>query len=219
VKIADFGLAKLVGRSTGILPVEEGETCAEPSLRDEPAHPTPNDAEAAGSRGAPGSPLHSVAEPGVTLAGEKVMGTPQYMAPEQIERPGEVDHRADIYSLGVVFYQMLTGELPRGKAGEEFGGKFEPPSHKVVIDVRLDEVVLRALEREPARRYQQVSEVRTQVETIVSSPSLNATGPSSTTGAPPVGPEPVTVPPRFSRLAIIGAVWAALGTILILLIA
>ncbi len=37
------------------------------------------------------------------------------MAPEQVEHPGEVDHRADIYALGVVFYQMLTGELP-GKA-------------------------------------------------------------------------------------------------------
>jgi multidrug efflux system membrane fusion protein len=92
------------------------------------------------------------------------MGTPQYMAPEQVEHPAEVDHRADIYSLGVVFYQMLTGELPVGR--------FEPPSHKVLIDVRLDEVVLRALEHEPARRYQQASQVRTEVETIVASPSL-----------------------------------------------
>ncbi|MEO6052713.1 MAG: serine/threonine-protein kinase, partial [Chthoniobacterales bacterium] len=50
----------------------------------------------------------------LTRAGE-VMGTVHYMAPEQIEHPQEVDHRADIYSLGVVFYQMLTGELPLGR--------------------------------------------------------------------------------------------------------
>ncbi len=89
------------------------------------------------------------------------MGTPAYMAPEQIEHPAEVDHRADIYALGVVFYQMLTGELP--------GKRIEPPSKKVQIDVRLDEVVLRALEKNPELRYQQVSEVKTCVETILNS--------------------------------------------------
>jgi serine/threonine protein kinase/tetratricopeptide (TPR) repeat protein len=90
-----------------------------------------------------------------------VMGTPHYMAPEQVEHPQAVDHRADIYSLGVVFYEMLTGELPLGK--------FAPPSQKVQVDVRLDEVVLRSLEKEPSRRYQQASEVKTEVETISSS--------------------------------------------------
>jgi serine/threonine protein kinase len=84
----------------------------------------------------------------------KVMGTPSYMAPEQREHPGEVDHRADIYALGVVFYQMLTGELP--------GKPLQPPSKKVHLDVRLDEVVLRALERKPELRCQQASVLKTQ---------------------------------------------------------
>jgi capsular polysaccharide biosynthesis protein/predicted Ser/Thr protein kinase len=96
----------------------------------------------------------------LTGAGD-IVGTPHYMAPEQIEKPRTVDHRADIYSLGVVFYEMLTGELPLGK--------FAPPSRKVQIDVRLDEVVLHALEKEPELRYQQASQVKTAVETIARS--------------------------------------------------
>jgi hypothetical protein len=86
------------------------------------------------------------------------MGTPHYMAPEQVEHPQKVDHRADIYSLGVVFYEMLTGELPIGL--------FAPPSKKVQVDVRLDEIVLHTLEKEPKRRYQHASEIKTDVETI-----------------------------------------------------
>jgi serine/threonine protein kinase len=100
---------------------------------------------------------------GSNLTAEQVIGTPHYMSPEQIEKPQTVDHRADIYSLGVVFYEMLTGELPLGK--------FQPPSKKVQVDVRLDEIVLRALEKEPERRYQQASEVKTRVETIANSPN------------------------------------------------
>ncbi len=88
----------------------------------------------------------------------QVVGTPHYMAPEQVEHPTEVDHRADIFSLGVVLYEMLTGELPLGR--------FPLPSQKVRIDLRLDEVVLRALEKEPAQRYQRVTDVRTDVDHI-----------------------------------------------------
>ena len=86
----------------------------------------------------------------------RVLGTPHYMAPEQIEHPSEVDHRADIYALGVVFYEMLTGELPVGR--------FPPPSQMVEVDVRLDEVVLRTLEKEPRRRYQHARELSSDVE-------------------------------------------------------
>ncbi len=89
---------------------------------------------------------------------QQVMGTLNYMAPEQRERPTEVDHRADIYSLGVVIYELLTGELPLGR--------FQPPSNKSLVNSRLDEVVMRALEKEPDRRYQQVSEFKSGFESV-----------------------------------------------------
>jgi serine/threonine protein kinase len=126
VKVADFGLAKLVEEGTEAAAAEHG----------------------------------AAAGPGVTEAG-KVLGTPSYMAPEQKLRPEEVDHRADIYALGVVFYELLTGELP--------SASLQPPSSRtrgVRIDVRLDEIVLRALEKEPAFRYQQASQVKSDVETV-----------------------------------------------------
>ncbi|WP_235952293.1 serine/threonine-protein kinase [Crateriforma spongiae] len=91
----------------------------------------------------------------------QVMGTPRYMAPEQFEGTHQVDHRADIYSLGVVFYEMLTGELPMGR--------FAAPSQKVAIDVRLDEVVLRTLEKEPSQRYQAASEIKSDLKSIADS--------------------------------------------------
>jgi serine/threonine protein kinase len=121
VKVADFGIAKIVG------PVGE-DTQRGGDI------PVPTDQ---------------------TLAG-KIIGTPQYMAPEQIDHPAEVDHRADIYALGVVFYQMLTGELP--------GKEMQAPSRKVQIDVRLDEIVLKAMEKNPEQRYQQASVMKTRVE-------------------------------------------------------
>lgn len=137
MKIADFGLAKLIG---------------------------------------PDAPPVAI-----TGAGE-VMGTPHYMAPEQIERPLAVDHRADIYSLGVVFYQMLTGELPLGR--------FAPPSRRVEVDVRLDDIVLRALEKQPERRYQQAKALQSEVETVAASepvrrvPEDEHRGPAPASGQP-----------------------------------
>ena len=126
----------------------------------------------------------------------EVMGTPHYMAPEQVEKPQSVDHRADIYSLGVVFYEMLTGELPLGK--------FAPPSQKVQIDVRLDDVVLRALEKEPARRYQHASEVKTDMETIMTEP------PASTVRVASAQPGSRSRQPRFPRRIMLPAAAVAL---------
>ena len=142
VKIADFGLAKLLGRSAE--------------------------------------------DTGLTRS-RQVMGTPRYMAPEQAQDPHNVDHRADIYSLGVVFYEMLTGQPPMGH--------FPPPSQKVHVDVRLDEVVLKALEMEPGRRYQHVSEVKTDVEALSLQPVPAASGPdaAAATGSAETGKRRVHV--------------------------
>jgi hypothetical protein len=76
-------------------------------------------------------------------------------------RPLGVDHRADIYSLGVVLYELLTNDLPMGR--------FPLPSERVQVDVRLDDVVLRALEREPDLRYQQVAQFKDDVERVARS--------------------------------------------------
>ncbi|MDI1311437.1 serine/threonine-protein kinase [Prosthecobacter sp.] len=97
----------------------------------------------------------------LTQSGAK-LGTAPYMAPEQIEQPGSVDHRADIYSLGVVFYEMLTGELPLGR--------FAAPSEKSAVNGNMDEVVFRALAKDRAMRQQSAGEFKTQIEGIAFMP-------------------------------------------------
>jgi serine/threonine protein kinase len=83
------------------------------------------------------------------------LGSVSYMAPEQHEKPHDVDHRADIYSLGVVIYEMLTGELPLGR--------FPAPSQRAAVDARIDEIVLKTLEKERELRQQSATEVKTDM--------------------------------------------------------
>ena len=130
VKIADFGVAKMLGGHADT-PVRDGRDMrtGASALRSAPA------------------------------------GTPQYMAPEQKDHRA-TDHRADIYSLGVVLYEMLTGELP--------ADKLQPPSKRVQVDVRIDEIVLRALEKTPELRFQSATEMRTQVETFSATRGVSA---------------------------------------------
>ena len=83
------------------------------------------------------------------------LGSAAYMAPEQHEKPHDVDHRADIYSLGVVLYEMLTGELPLGR--------FPAPSQRAAVSARIDEIVFQTLEKERELRQQSAAEVKTDV--------------------------------------------------------
>lgn len=141
----------------------------------------------------------------------QLMGTLGYMAPEQLQQARAVDHRADIYSLGVVFYEMLTGQLPIGR--------FEPPSKKVQVDVRLDEIVLRSLESEASRRYQHARDVKTDVETIAGKRSCaGEVGSRRQTTRNVAGAEPTDVRAsgrlRFWKvLAVLAGLWVLGSTV------
>ena len=86
----------------------------------------------------------------------QALGTAHYIAPEQLRASADVDHRADIFSLGVVFYELLTGQLPHGN--------FQPPSRHGRMPRKLDQVVMRSLERDPGRRYQSALDLKRDVE-------------------------------------------------------
>src|SRR5262249_46665536 len=95
-----------------------------------------------------------------------LMGTPVYMSPEQCRGAGAVDHRADIYSIGCIIFEMLCGRPPFQKEGMgEFIGAhmFEQPPAPSSIEPgtppALDALILRTLAKEPAHRPQSLGEV------------------------------------------------------------
>jgi serine/threonine-protein kinase len=151
-------------------------------------------------------------ETGLTFTGV-VMGTPQYIAPEQAHGVERVDLRADLYSAGVIFYEMLTGKLPfTGRSALEIMMKQvqDPPvpprqlRPDLSIPESLEGVVLRALRKEREQRYTTASEM------------LQAL------------PDPVSLPGGFSTGAMLAAplpqrtggagLWAALALGLVLLL-
>jgi len=172
VKIADFGLSRVLGGATG------------------------NDTRLTRSH--------------------LVLGTYEYMAPEQREGGGAADGRADIFAAAVVLYELLTGELPIGR--------FHKPSAKTPeLDRRLDDIVDRALAKDPDDRYAHASAMGESLKALLSMPGAPVTIPevdlSNRKGRVLSGPsarrDPRHAPTRFEmRLDLLFTLLAAAGIIL-----
>jgi serine/threonine protein kinase len=107
----------------------------------------------------------------LTLAGAKGIGTPEYMAPEQVQgRRG--DHRADIYSVGAILYEMTTGRRPYGEQPDMYsvakarlvGDPVAPRAYNPSLSPAVEEIVLHALARHPDDRYRSAADLRTDLQ-------------------------------------------------------
>ncbi len=141
------------------------------------------------------------------------MGTPDYVAPEALESGLEVDHRADLFALGVMLYELLTGKVPRGA--------WKPPSTLIEgLDPRYDLIVERAMEADREARFQNASEISATFYEIATTPPVVSAPPRATEPDPPQTSSPRTtrpVPAKAERgagawLGIAGALVVLLGT-------
>lgn len=134
--------------------------------------------------------LESTENPGLTASG-KPIGTPAYMAPEQAVARKDADHRVDIYALGIVLYELITGRRPppAGFSPEPP----EPPSGIVrELPEAMDALVMKAMAWDPQERYAQISELAAALEDLARGTS------------PPLSPPVPESPARSKRLWIIG---------------
>jgi len=112
--------------------------------------------------------------------GEEIFGTPHYTAPEVVDQPHSVDHRADIFSLGVMLHELLTGKLPAVDP--------RPASTIIRCDPRLDTIIRRATQPLPAARYASAAEMAADLRAISASkvPTGPRTGPMPTARRTPL---------------------------------
>jgi len=143
---------------------------------------------------------------GQTQAGVLV-GTPEYMAPEQCD-DGEIDARTDVYALGVMAFELFTGQLPfTARATTQLllahMGKAPPrPSSIAPVDPNLEAIILRALEKDPARRFQDMGAfadaLRQVLKRVEAGPAPPAPAPPAAAAQPaaPAPAAPPTTPPE-----------------------
>jgi predicted Ser/Thr protein kinase len=134
-----------------------------------------------------------------------VLGTYEYMAPEQREHAREADPRSDLYATGVVLYEMLAGELPIGR--------FALPSRRRPedCDARADALIERSLAKDPAGRFQSAREMADAIEMVQRSPQAR---PMPSAPHAPLGYKPVRFEHHLDNLATIDHVLGTIGFVL-----
>ncbi|MDF1823922.1 MAG: bifunctional serine/threonine-protein kinase/formylglycine-generating enzyme family protein [Verrucomicrobiales bacterium] len=101
-------------------------------------------------------------KPALTMS-NVALGTPDFVAPEALDGDGVPDHRADLYAVGVMLYQMLTGKIPRGQ--------FPSPSEILPdLDPRVDEIIQQSMQYDPVDRYATASSMRLALDPVISAP-------------------------------------------------
>jgi eukaryotic-like serine/threonine-protein kinase len=139
----------------------------------------------------------------VTRTGS-VMGTPPYMAPEQCKGAGNVDHRADIYALGCILFEMVCGRTPFVAEGggeimaQHIFASVPPPSSLRPVSPQLEQVILRALVKEPEQRFQSAEEMSAALQRAMFSGTLvHAVAPAAASlPTPTPAPTPGLTPTR-----------------------
>jgi len=157
-----------------------------------------------------------------------VMGTPTYMSPEQCRGAGEVDHRSDLYALGCILYEMVTGRPPfvSDGVGEIIGMHLfmapVPPSHVVPgISANVESLAMSLLAKNPGERIQSAAEIvrllgtssmpaisgAITAQTVVATPLKTPLPPTPTTLGAAAGQSTAVTPPPRRRTGL----WAAVG--------
>ncbi|MGV3660116.1 MAG: protein kinase domain-containing protein [Prosthecobacter sp.] len=117
------------------------------------------------------------------------MGTPDFVAPEALMPGVPLDGRADLYAIGVMLYQMLTGEIPRGM--------WTMPGIKLGTDPRFDAIIAKAMQSDREERYQCAASLRKDLDTILTTPrALVQQQPAATPPQTQTAQKPVTHGPR-----------------------